>query len=65
MLEFAGCYGSAQSRKPGWRRLGVEGLDLYRHPEITRERDGLVIGYASTSPSAWSSALDALTGQLP
>ena len=65
MLELAGGQGSALSRQRAWRRLGVEGLDLYRHPEATRERDGLVIGYASPAPSAWSAALDALTGQLP
>ena len=65
MLELAGGQESALCRQRVWRRLGVEGLDLYRHPETIRERDGLVIGYASPAPSAWSGALDALTGQLP
>ena len=65
MLELAGGDASALARQRAWRRLGVEGLDLYRHPESDRERDGLVIGYASPAPSAWSAALDALTGQLP
>ena len=65
MLELAGGDASALARQRAWRRLGVEGLDLYRHPESARERDGLVIGYASPAPSAWSAALDALTGQLP
>jgi hypothetical protein len=51
-------------RRLAWRRLGVEGLDLYRHPETGSERTGLVIGYVSPVPSAWS-ALDALIGLLP
>jgi GntR family transcriptional regulator/MocR family aminotransferase len=38
---------------------------LYRHPETACDRDGLVIGYASPAPSAWSAALAALTQQLP
>ena len=33
MLELAGGDESALSRQRAWRRLGVEGLDLYRHPE--------------------------------
>ena len=65
MLELAGGDESALSRQRAWRRLGVEGLDLYRHPETGSERDGLVIGYAAPAPSAWSAALDALTGLLP
>jgi GntR family transcriptional regulator/MocR family aminotransferase len=65
MLEPAGGDGSALSRQRAWRRLGVQGLDVYRHPETTDQRDGLVIGYASPAPSAWSAALNALTGQLP
>jgi GntR family transcriptional regulator/MocR family aminotransferase len=65
MLELAGGGESALSRQRAWRRLGVEGLDLYRHPDAAHERDGLVIGYASPAPSAWSAALGALIGQLP
>jgi GntR family transcriptional regulator/MocR family aminotransferase len=53
------------SRQLGWRRLGVKRLDAYRHPEIQSERDGLVIGYASPPPSAWSAALDAVIRLLP
>jgi GntR family transcriptional regulator/MocR family aminotransferase len=45
--------------------LGVEGLDYYRHSEIGSRRDGLVIGYASPTPSAWSAALAALIELLP
>jgi len=65
MLELAGGDESALSRQRAWRGLGVEGLDRYRHPEIGSERDGLVIGYASPAPSAWSAAMDALIGLLP
>ena len=52
-------------RERAWRRLGVEGLDCIATPRPVGDRDGLVIGYASPAPSAWSAALDALTGQLP
>jgi GntR family transcriptional regulator/MocR family aminotransferase len=65
MLELAGADESPLSRQLAWRRLGVEGLDLYRHPEIGGERDGVVIGYAAPAPSAWSAALDALIRLLP
>jgi GntR family transcriptional regulator / MocR family aminotransferase len=65
MLELAGGDESATSHQFPWRRLGVRGLDFYRHPEIDSERDGLVIGYASPTPSAWSAALDALIQLLP
>jgi GntR family transcriptional regulator/MocR family aminotransferase len=64
MLELAGDE-SAQARRLAWRRLGVEGLDLYRHPDIGHDRDGVVIGYAAPAPSAWSAALDALIRLLP
>jgi GntR family transcriptional regulator/MocR family aminotransferase len=60
MLELAGGDESALSRQLPWRRLGVEGLDFFRHPEADDERDGLVVGYAAPAPSAWSAALDAL-----
>jgi GntR family transcriptional regulator/MocR family aminotransferase len=56
--------GAAPSRQ-AWRRLGLESLDLYRHPESGSERAGLVVGFAAPSPSAWSSALDALIRLLP
>jgi len=65
LLELAGGDESALSGRLAWRRLGVEGLDLFRHPEIGNERDGLVIGFAAPAPSAWSAALDALIRQLP
>jgi GntR family transcriptional regulator / MocR family aminotransferase len=65
MLELAGGGASARSRQLAWRRLGVKGLDYFRHPEVDSERDGLVIGYAAPAPSAWSAALDALIRLLP
>jgi GntR family transcriptional regulator / MocR family aminotransferase len=65
MLELAGGGESALSGQRAWRRLGVGGLDYFRHPETDDERDGLVIGYAAPAPSAWSAALDALIRLLP
>ena len=65
MLELAGADESALSRQRAWRRLGVDGLDLFRHPQADSKRNGLVIGFASPAPSAWSAALDALIRLLP
>jgi len=65
MLELASGHESEVSRQLAWRRLGVEGLDTFRHPDTASGRDGLVIGYASPASSAWSSALNAMTQLLP
>jgi GntR family transcriptional regulator/MocR family aminotransferase len=65
MLELAGGDDSALSGQLAWRRLGVEGLDFFRHPKVDNQRDGLVIGYAAPAPSAWSAALDAMIRLLP
>jgi GntR family transcriptional regulator / MocR family aminotransferase len=65
MLELDDSDETVLSRQSAWRRLGVEGLDLYRHPETGSERNGLVVGFASPAPSAWSAALAALVGLLP
>ena len=65
MLELAGGDESALSRQRAWRRLGVDGLDVFRHPEAGSKRNGLVIGFAAPAPSAWSAALDALIRLLP
>lgn len=65
MLEIGGANASALARQLAWRRLGVEGLDKYRHPDFDGSRDGLVLGYAAPSPSAWSAALDAVIRLLP
>jgi GntR family transcriptional regulator/MocR family aminotransferase len=65
LLELSGGGENELSRQPAWRRLGVEGLDRFRHPDTSSKRDGLVIGFASPAPSAWSGALDALIQLLP
>jgi GntR family transcriptional regulator/MocR family aminotransferase len=65
MLELAGADESALCRQRAWRRLGVAGLDRYRHPESGSAQNGLVIGFAAPAPSAWSAALDALIRLLP
>jgi GntR family transcriptional regulator / MocR family aminotransferase len=65
MLELAGADESALSGQRAWRRLGVDGLDLFRHPEAGSKRNGLVVGFAAPAPSAWSAALDALIRLLP
>jgi GntR family transcriptional regulator/MocR family aminotransferase len=65
MLELAGADESALARQRAWRRLGVDGLDLFRHPEAGSKRNGLVVGFAAPAPSAWSAALDALIRLLP
>ena len=65
MLELAGADESALSRQRAWRRLGVDGLDVFRHPEADSKRNGLVIGFAAPAPSAWSAALDAMIRLLP
>ncbi|PJK22028.1 PLP-dependent aminotransferase family protein [Mycolicibacterium goodii] len=64
-LEIAGVNASALAHQLAWRRLGVEGLDRFRHPEFDGVRDGLVLSYAAPSPSAWSAALAAVVRQLP
>jgi GntR family transcriptional regulator/MocR family aminotransferase len=65
MLELAGADESTLCRQRAWRQLGVEGLDLFRHPEAGSARNGLVIGFAAPAPSAWSAALGALIQLLP
>jgi GntR family transcriptional regulator/MocR family aminotransferase len=65
MLELADGDDSALCHQREWRRLGVEGLDFFRHPEVDHDRDGMVIGFAAPAPSAWSAALAALIRLLP
>ncbi|MEM6108326.1 PLP-dependent aminotransferase family protein [Mycobacterium sp. 050272] len=65
LLELSGSDESVLCGQRAWRRLGVEGLDLFRHPEDDSKRNGLVIGFAAPAPSAWSAALDALVQLLP
>jgi GntR family transcriptional regulator/MocR family aminotransferase len=65
VLQLAGGRESALAARPPWRRLAVEGLDLYRHPGGDGDRDGVVVGFAAPAPSAWSAALAALVRLLP
>ncbi|MFI0979908.1 PLP-dependent aminotransferase family protein [Streptomyces sp. NPDC021093] len=60
--------GSEQSvvRAAHWQGLAVEGLSRYRHPEAPGEgKDGLMVGYATPTDSAWAGALEALVRALP
>jgi GntR family transcriptional regulator/MocR family aminotransferase len=47
------------------RRLAVCGLDTFRHPDVARDRDALVVGFGAPSPSSWPSTLNALRCVLP
>lgn len=64
LLEHPGLT-SANAHQAAWRRLAVEPLDLFRHPESRSARDGVVVGFATPSPSAWSGALEALVRRMP
>jgi GntR family transcriptional regulator/MocR family aminotransferase len=65
LLELPGGQESAVARRAPWRRLSVEPLDMFRHPESTSDRDGVVVGFATPPPSAWSGAMEALIRLLP
>jgi len=60
VLELADGDESGLARQLAWSRLGVVGLESFRHPDAAKRRDGLVLGYAAATPSTWSSALAAL-----
>jgi GntR family transcriptional regulator/MocR family aminotransferase len=45
-------------------QLTIEPLDAFRHPGSRSDRDGVAIGFATPSASAWSGALDALVRTL-
>ncbi|MFJ3163152.1 MocR-like pyridoxine biosynthesis transcription factor PdxR [Streptomyces kanasensis] len=45
--------------------LALQGLHAFRHPDATTTRDGLVVGYATPTDSAWPGALEALCRVLP
>nr|CEL16519.1 Transcriptional regulator, GntR family domain / Aspartate aminotransferase [Kibdelosporangium sp. MJ126-NF4]CTQ90472.1 Transcriptional regulator, GntR family domain / Aspartate aminotransferase (EC 2.6.1.1) [Kibdelosporangium sp. MJ126-NF4] len=64
LLEFPARQDRPVSRQVAWKRLAVEPLDFFRHPESVSDRDGVVVGFAAPSPSAWSGALDALVSLL-
>jgi GntR family transcriptional regulator/MocR family aminotransferase len=64
LLEQPGRTGAELVRRAAREQLAVEPLDLFRNPESTSDRDGLVVGFAAPSPSAWSGALEALVRVL-
>ncbi|MFI5802701.1 PLP-dependent aminotransferase family protein [Streptomyces sp. NPDC051561] len=52
-------------RAAHWQGLAVEGLSRYRHPDAPGEgRDGLMVGYATPTDSAWAPTLRALIRSL-
>ncbi|WP_175411685.1 PLP-dependent aminotransferase family protein [Streptomyces sp. TRM64462] len=52
-------------RAAAMQGLALQGLDGFRHPDVPRGADGLVVGYATPTDSAWKGALDALCRVLP
>ncbi|MCK8677169.1 MocR-like pyridoxine biosynthesis transcription factor PdxR [Streptomyces lichenis] len=48
-----------------YQGLAVQGLSRFRHPAVPHDREGLVVGYATPTDSAWSGALEALCRALP
>ncbi len=43
------------------RRLALFGLDTFRHPAVPKDRDALIVGFGTPSPSGWPGALNALS----
>jgi GntR family transcriptional regulator/MocR family aminotransferase len=64
VVEQPGRTGAELARRAAHEQLTVEPLDFFRHPGSTSDRDGVVIGFAAPSSSAWSGALDALVRAL-
>jgi GntR family transcriptional regulator/MocR family aminotransferase len=64
LVEQPGRTGAELVRRAAREQLTVEPLDFFRHPGSTSDRDGVVIGFAAPSPSAWSGVLDALVRAL-
>jgi len=64
VLEQPGRTGADIVRRAAREQLVVEPLDFFRHPDSTSDRDGVAVGFAASSPSAWSGALDALVRAL-
>jgi GntR family transcriptional regulator / MocR family aminotransferase len=44
--------------------LAVYGISRFRHPSAPPDRDAVVVGYGTPTPSAWSRALEALCRAL-
>ncbi|GAB3906994.1 hypothetical protein GCM10029964_104500 [Kibdelosporangium lantanae] len=64
VLEQPGRTGAELVRRAAREQMAVEPLDFFRHPGSTSDRDGVAIGFAAPSPSAWSGALAALVRTL-
>ncbi|MFF8276603.1 PLP-dependent aminotransferase family protein [Streptomyces lateritius] len=52
-------------RSAAWQGLALLGLDRFRHPDVPRTLDGLVVGYGTPPDSGWAGALRALCRVLP
>ncbi|MBT2490019.1 PLP-dependent aminotransferase family protein [Streptomyces sp. ISL-96] len=48
-----------------WQGLALGRVGSFRHPSGQRDRDALVVGYATPPDSAWAGALEALCRALP
>ncbi len=64
LLEHPSRTGAELVRRATREQLAVESLDFFRNPDSTSDRDGLVVGFAAPSPSAWTGSLDALIRTL-
>jgi len=64
VLDQPGRTSAELVRRAAREQVTIEPLDFFRHPASTSDRDGVAIGFAAPSPSAWSGALDALVRAL-
>jgi GntR family transcriptional regulator/MocR family aminotransferase len=64
VLDHPARTGAELVRRAAREQVTLEPLDFFRHPMSTSDRDGVAIGFAAPSPSAWSGALDALVRAL-
>ncbi|MBT2438688.1 PLP-dependent aminotransferase family protein [Streptomyces sp. ISL-36] len=52
-------------RSAAWQGLALLGINRFRHPDVPRTLDGLVVGYGTPPDSGWAGALRALCRVLP
>ncbi|MFJ5987112.1 PLP-dependent aminotransferase family protein [Lentzea sp. NPDC092896] len=64
LLEQPRRTGAELVRRATREQLAIEPLERFRHPGSTSNRDGVIIGFAAPSPSAWAGTLDALVRTL-
>ncbi|MFI9387431.1 PLP-dependent aminotransferase family protein [Kutzneria sp. NPDC052558] len=64
VLHRPGRTGAQLVRRAAREQVTIEPLEFFRHPGSTSDRDGVAVGFAASSPSAWSGALDALVRAL-